>query len=287
MPVKQDGTLHASTLKTRRVPDDRRVDAPGAPTGRFIGLGDLKGWDTRCRILEITDVSGHGVNDAIDAEVAIVIQPLRAEGGIEEVLVDDGPQLRVGYGEGYFIDVVGVVPAGLPTSEHTQGARGLDHETQKFMRDIPAADQAGIEPGHGALQDLAGAGQHGDPLSDHEKNLRARQAEWQRVYAEALSRDPTDVEDARQAANQATGLDVQSAEDNVFPGPDAGEQAEPTATEPPPPTQEELEAAHARIFQAELEQTPDDPDRALAAANEATGLEVERITPQEPTRQDV
>jgi len=274
MPVKQDGTLHASTLKTRRVPDDRRVDAPGAPTGRFIGLGDLKGWDTRCRILEITDVSGHGVNDAIDAEVAIVIQPLRAEGGIEEVLVDDGPQLRVGYGEGYFIDVVGVVPAGLPTSEHTQGARGLDHETQKFMRDIPAADQAGIEPGHGALQDLAGAGSHGDPVPDEEKAARAREAEFQRVFAAELSKAPEDVEGAIDRAQERTGLKIEPATVAEEPSPS-------------PPTQEELEAAHARIFRAELEATPDDPDRALQAANDATGLNVERVTPQEPTRQDV
>jgi hypothetical protein len=276
MPVKQDGTLHASTLKARRVPDDQRVDAPGAPTGRFIGLGDLKGWDTPCRILEVTDRAGHQVNDAIDAEVSIVIQP-RTDSSVG--LVDDGPQLRVGYGEGYFIDVVGVVPPGLPTSEHTPGARGLDHPTQEFMADIPAADQTGIQPGRGALQDLAGAGEHGDPLPIEEKDLRADQAEWQRVYADHLNRHPEDVHGAIAAAEDATGLQpVVTGEE--FSGPDS----EPAQA---PPTQEELEAAHARIFQAELEQTPDDPDRALAAANEATGLNVERITPQEPTRQDV
>jgi len=137
----------------------------------------------------------------------------------------------------------------------------------------------------GALQDLAGAGEHGDPLPDDEKELRAKQAEWQRVYAEALSRDPTDVEDARQAANQATGLNVQVDEDNVFPGPDAGEQ--PSPAQPAAPPDDDLAEAHARIFQAELEQTPDDPYRALAAANEATGLQVKLAEVQEPLRQDV
>jgi hypothetical protein len=272
MPVKQDGTLHASTLKARRVPDDKRVDNLGAPTGRFIGLGDLKGWDTPCRILEVTDAGGHQVNDAIDAEVAIVIQPQRWADNNINLLVDDGPQLKVGYGEGYFIDVVGVVPPGLPTSEHTPGARGLEHPTQEFMADIPAADQTGIQPGHGALQDLAGAGEHGDPLPDEEKQQRAREAEFQRAFAAELSKAPEDIDGAIERAQQATGLKIEPAT---------------VAEEQAPPTQEELEAAHARIFQAELEQTPDDPDRALRAANEATGLHVERITPQEPTRQDV
>jgi len=283
MPVKTDGTLYAKTLKDRQVPNDQRAEAPDAPTGRFIGLGDLKGWDTRCRILEVTDAGGDPVNDAIDATVDITIEPLvdDPEVGLQPTDV----QLRVGYDEGYFIDVVGVVPAGLPTSEHTPGARGLEHQTQEFMRDVPAADQSGIEPGRGALQDLAGAGEHGDPLPDDEKELRAKQAEWQRVYAEALSRDPTDVEDARQAANQATGLNVQVDEDNVFPGPDAGEQ--PSPAQPAAPPDDDLAEAHARIFQAELEQTPDDPYRALAAANEATGLQVKLAEVQEPLRQDV
>jgi hypothetical protein len=278
MPVKQDGTLHASTLKARRVPDSKRVDAPGAEA-RFIGTaGDLNGWDTPCRILEVTDSRGQQVNDAVDAgEVTIIIEPLvdDPEVGLQPTDV----QLRVGYDEGYFLDIVGVVPPGLPTSEHTPGHRGLEHPTQEFMADIPAADQTGIQPGRGALQDLAGAGEHGDPLPIEEKELRADQAEWQRVYADHLNRHPEDVHGAIAAAEDATGLQpVVTGEE--FSGPDS----EPAQA---PPTQEELEAAHARIFQAELEQTPDDPDRALAAANEATGLNVERITPQEPTRQDV
>ena len=270
MPVKTDGTLYAKTLKDRQVPNDQRAEAPDAPTGRFIGLGDLKGWDTRCRILEVTDAGGDPVNDAIDATVDITIEPLvdDPEVGLQPTDV----QLRVGYDEGYFIDVVGVVPAGLPTSEHTPGARGLEHQTQEFMRDVPAADQSGIEPGRGALQDLAGAGEHGDPLPDEEKAERAREAEFQRVFAAELSKTPEDVEGAIDRAQEATGLKVEPAT---------------VAELPAAPTQEELEAAHARIFRAELEQTPDDPDRALAAANDATGLNVERITPQEPTRQDV
>lgn len=280
MPVKQDGTLYAKDLKARQVPDKDHVDAPGT-LARFIGTGELAGYDTRCRILEVVDKAGQQVNDAVDTEVEVIIQPQTLGGGIEAVRVDEGPQLRVGYGEGYFTDIVGVVPPGLPTSEHTPGHRGLEHQTQEYLRDIPAAHQP-FQPGQPALAALAGAGQHGDPLSDEEKALRAKEAEWQRVFAEALSRAPEDIEGARRAATDATGIDIRRPA--VVEGPPV--QVEPTPAQPP--TQQELEAAHARIFQAELEATPDDPDRALKAANEATGLQVKLADVQrEPQRQDV
>lgn len=225
MPVKQDGTLYTKTLKDRLVPEKSRVDAPDAPTGRFIGLGDLKGYDTRCRILEVVDKSGHGVNDAIDAgEVTIVIQPLTSDEDGRELASHD--QLRVGRDEGYFIEIVGVVPPGLPTSEHTAGARGYTHQTQEYMADVPKADQSGIRPGRGALQDLAGAGEHGDPVPSEDKDRRAAEARHSRIFAEELAKTPDEPGRALAAANEQTGLDIRTLEPNEFPGPDAGQQGE-------------------------------------------------------------
>jgi hypothetical protein len=271
MPVKTDGTLYAKTLKDRQVPDSKRVEAPGAPTGRFIGTGDLAGWDTSCRILEVTDAGGSVINDAVDAgKVGIVIQPLQPDEDHE--LHEVGPQLKVGYDEGYFLDIVGPVPAGLPTSEHVPVRTGLDHLTQTHLADLPAAHQP-FQPGQPALAALARAGEHGDPLPVEEKELRADVAEWQRVYAARLSEHPEDIDGAIAAANDATGLNMQPA----------------VVEQPPeqPASPEELQAAHTRIFQAELEATPDQPHRALQAANDATGLQVQLADVQEPQREDV
>lgn len=222
MPVKQDGTLHASTLKAHKVPDDERVEAAPGALARFIGAGDLAGYDTRCRILEVVEVATRRpTNDAVDTEVSITIQPQHLTG---DGYRDTGGQLRVGRDEGYFTDIVGVVPPGLPTSEHTPGHRGLEHLTQTHHKDIPAAHQP-FQPGQPALAAIAGAGQHGDPLPEQEKEQRALEADWQRVYGEELTATPEDPRRAMQAAN------------NAFP--EAAVELPPSQPQEPKPAQPE------------------------------------------------
>lgn len=184
MSVKTDGTLQAATRKAIAVPDDQWVDSRGIPA-RFIGTSKhLRGWDTRCGILFVTDVRGRQPNDAIDAgDISIRFQVL-GDGDSYEAEVD--------YYDGYFLDIEGPVPAGIPTSEHTGGANFADQhsgDTQPHLRTLPQHQpEVELQPGQPALAALASAGLHGAPVSDEEKARRAEEAEEVRRHAAYLSR---------------------------------------------------------------------------------------------------
>ncbi len=178
MPLKQsDVSLEAAAeaaLKQRQLTKKDHVDTEGV-SARFIGVGPLQGVDTFCRILEVTDSrTGEQVNDAVDVGTINIV-----------IGFVGGQQVKVEATEGYFLEIGGVLPPGVPTGEPQPGARGLEHDPHAGVSFPPAFQP--FQPGQPALAALAGAGEHGAPVSDKEKKARAREAEASRQHAAKLS----------------------------------------------------------------------------------------------------
>ncbi len=143
MAITKSGKLDKATVRQRALPEAGRLEGVPGTQARFIGTqvpfknlpDSINGGaqlDIPVRILMVSDRrTGQAVNDVHD------LPPL-------EIVVDSGEygQLVVYGDEGYFIDVVGVLPPGVPTSEHKPGADPADQlaeDPQSHLADIPMA----------------------------------------------------------------------------------------------------------------------------------------------------